>query len=286
MNDINSGLDGKNVFITGATSGIGKVTAIDLALRGAVVIAAYRDFSKAEKLMQEFNAKRTANTKGLIDLIFCDLSSIASINNACNSIKANYKSLDILINNAGVWNWSFLTSQDGYEEIFAVNVLAPILITNNLLEIMTTKDSKLIYTASGLHYGKINFEDIEYKKSYSGYQAYRQSKLCDIIIARYYSALLKNKGISAYSHHPGMVNTDLGRTANPIARFAFKAFGIPPKKGAETMIYLATEADSNLKSGEYYTKNKVAKTQDYTYDTLIAEKLIKLAQSYIIKSYK
>jgi NAD(P)-dependent dehydrogenase (short-subunit alcohol dehydrogenase family) len=284
MNNTNKNLNGKTVFITGATSGIGKFATIDLALRGAVVVAAYRDFSKAESLMEEFNKRRTSETKGLIDLLYCDLSSIASINNACNSLKANYKSLDIVINNAGVWNWSFIKSQDGFEEIFAVNVLAPILITNNLLEIMTNKGSKLIYTASGLHWGTINFEDIEFKNSYSGYKAYQQSKLCDIVIARYYSCLLADKSISAYSLHPGMVNTDLGRTANPIARVSFKAFGIPPEKGAETLIYLATEDNSNLKNGEYYYKKKVSKTQAYSYDKEVSNKLIELAESYLKKT--
>jgi NAD(P)-dependent dehydrogenase (short-subunit alcohol dehydrogenase family) len=283
MNNINKNLDGMTVFITGATSGIGKFATIDLALRGAVVIAAYRDFSKAENLMNEFHKQRSADTKGLIDLIYCDLSSIASINNACDSLKANYKSLDIVINNAGVWNWSFIKSQDGFEEIFAVNVLAPILITNNLLEMMSNKDAKLIYTASGLHWGTINFDDIEFKKSYSGFKAYQQSKLCDIVIARYYSSLLADKGTSAYSMHPGMVNTDLGRTANPIARFSFKAFGIPPEKGAETLIYLAIEDNSNLKNGEYYYKKKVAKTQAYSYNKEVGKKLINLAESYIKK---
>lgn len=283
MNNINKNLNGKTVFITGATSGIGKFAAIDLALRGAVVIAAYRDFSKAESLIKEFNRQRTPATKGLIDLLYCDLSSIASIYNACDSLKANYKALNIVINNAGVWNWSFIKSQDGIEEIFAVNVLAPILITNNLLEIMPNKDSKLIYTASGLHWGTINFDDIEFKTAYSGFKAYQQSKLCDIVIARYYSSLLADKGISAYSLHPGMVNTDLGRTANPIARFSFKAFGIPPEKGAETLIYLAIEDDSNLKNGEYYYKKKVAKTQAYSYDKEVANKLMYYAERYLSK---
>lgn len=283
MSFINNSLEGKIVFITGATSGIGKVTAIELALRGAVVIAAYRDFSKAETLMIEFNKQRIPETKGLVDLIYCDLSSIASINNACESLKENYRKLDILINNAGVWNWRFVKSQDGYEETFAVNVLAPILITNNLLEIMGNRDSKIIYTSSGLHKGIINFNDIEFKKSFRGSKAYRQSKLCDIIIARYYSTLLADKGISAYSLHPGMVNTDLGRSAKPIFRYIFKAFGISPEKGAETLIYLATEEKSKLKSGEYYANKKIAKTQSYSYDTEIAKKLINTAQSYISK---
>jgi len=283
MSNIKKNLEGKTVFITGATSGIGKETAIDLALRGAVVISAYRDLSKAKRLIEEFNIQRTTETKGLIDLLYCDLSSIASINNACDSLKENYKSLDILINNAGVWNWSFIKSADGFEEIFAVNVLAPILITNNLLGIMSNQDSKLIYTASGLHWGTINFDDIEFKNSYSGYKAYQQSKLCDIVIARYYSSLLADKGISAYSMHPGMVNTDLGRTANPIARFSFKAFGISPKKGAETLIYLATEDNSNLKNGEYYYKKNISRTQAYSYDNEVANKLMDTVKNYMNK---
>jgi hypothetical protein len=78
-----------------------------------------------------------------------------------------------------------------------------------------------------------------------------------------------------------MVNTDLGRTANPIARFSFKAFGISPKKGAETLIFLATEDNNNLKNGEYYSKNKVAQTQAYSYDKDVANKLIDIAKSYL-----
>lgn len=271
----------KKVLITGATSGIGRVTSLTLASLGADVTVACRDMNKGKLLLEEFNAI-SSQKKGRINLLKCDLSSFKSIKSACSEFKKNNKVLDILINNAGIWNFKKKVSQDNIEETFAVNFLAPYFITNEMIEIMNHGDeARILFTASGLHQGYINFDDIEFKNSYSGFKAYRQSKLGIILLARHMANDLKNTNICVFSIHPGMVNSSLGRDAGFFSGLVFKMMGLPVEKGAETLIFIATGDNLSNYSGEYFYLKKVKKTTVESYNMESANKLISIADKYL-----
>jgi retinol dehydrogenase 12 len=155
-----------------------------------------------------------------------------------------------------------------------VNLLVPFILAESFLPMLKKADApKVINTASALHQGKINFADLQFAQKFSGFKAYRQSKLGIILLTRYWAQQFKNE-ITVVSQHPGLVATDLGRQAGWFSRGFFKLFGVSPEKGAQTLIHLLKEDPSKLISGEYYAKSKATKTTtSETYNLKTAAKL-------------
>ncbi|MCC5946249.1 MAG: SDR family NAD(P)-dependent oxidoreductase [Bernardetiaceae bacterium] len=278
-----SDLKDKVIFFTGGTSGLGKVAAQVLASQGATVLALVRNLEKGEALRSDFKAAHP-NAVGSIKLITGDLSSLDSIKVACEAVKSEYKVVDYLINNAGMWASDFNTSQDGIEMTFQVNVLAPLLITQLLWENLKKSDeARVIFTASMLHKGGIQFQDVEYKSGFSGYKAYQQSKLADILLVRYLHKYFSDEKIGFYSFHPGVISTDLGRDIGFLAKAFFSLVGKPPEKGAETLLYLAQSDKTDLQSGEYYADKQVKRSSTTeSYNMRSAERLVKICERYLL----
>ena len=215
-------------------------------------------------------------------MLKCDLSSFESIRNCCKEFKSKYNNLHVLINNAGVWDFKRRTSKDGIENIFATNYLAPFLMTNLLLNILKkSSPSRIINVTSGMHYGTINFEDIEFKKNFSGAKAYRQSKLGLILFTRFLAKKLEGTGVTVNAAHPGMNKTDLGRDAGGFSKMIFKIMGKAPNIGAETSIYLASSSDIMNISGEYFAKKKIKKSSKESYNMNLAKKLWEISEEYL-----
>lgn len=272
-------LNDKNIFITGATSGIGKETARGLAKLGATIVFTTRDVSKGKRTKDEL-IKTTKNDK--IECLFCDLSSFESIINCYNRYKEKYDKLHVLINNAGVWDFKKRLSKDGIENIFAVNYLAPFLITNLFLDVLKkSAPSRIINVTSGMHYGTINFDDIEFKNNFSGARAYSQSKLGLILFTRFLAKKLEETGVTVNCVQPGMNKTNLGRDAGSFSRAIFKILGKNPEKGAETSIYLASSPEVKNISGEYFEKKKIRKSSKESYNLDLASKLWDLSKNYV-----
>ncbi len=275
-NDI---LKDKIVLITGATSGIGKETAIGLAMLGATIIFTSRDTLKGEKIRKELIT--TTNNKN-IHVLKCDLASFESIRNCCKEFKSKYDNLHVLINNAGVWDFKRRESKDGIENIFATNYLAPFLMTNLLLDILKkSSPSRIINVTSGMHYGTINFDDIEFKQKFSGAKAYRQSKLGLILFTRLLAKKLEETDVKVNSVHPGMNKTNLGRDAGGLSQIIFKLMGKDSKIGAETSIYLASSPHVENITGKYFSKKKIKKSSKESYDMNLAKKLWNLSEEYL-----
>jgi NAD(P)-dependent dehydrogenase (short-subunit alcohol dehydrogenase family) len=271
-------LKNKIVLITGATSGIGKETAIGLARLDANIIFTTRDNLKGEIVKKEIIEK--TNNKNIL-VLECDLASFKSIRNCCKDFKSKYNKLHVLINNAGVWDFKRRESKDGIENIFATNYLAPFLMTNLLLDLLKKgSPSRIINVTSGMHYGTINFEDIEFKHNFSGAKAYRQSKLGLILFTRLLAKKLDGTGVTVNAAHPGMNKTDLGRDAGGFSKFIFKMIGKNPKIGADTSIYLASSSDIENISGEYFAKKKIKKSSKESYNMILANKLWDLSKEY------
>lgn len=258
-----------NIVMTGGTSGLGRAALNHFLNQGYRVTVLARDPKKIN-----------VNNNNLT-LIEADLNNIKSIKNAIEIIKNTHNHIDALLNNAGVWAFTFTESDDGIEETFQVNVLAPILLTRELLPLLKKAPSpKVITTSSGLHQGKIYFDDLEFRTSFSGFKAYRQSKLCEIVWTRYMSK--KEPAVFWATQHPGVVNTELARTGGFLFKLFFRLFGKSPEKGAKTLIYLTEEDRKNLKSGEFYKNEKKAKTDTLaSYDLRAAPKLIDVVDKWI-----
>jgi NAD(P)-dependent dehydrogenase (short-subunit alcohol dehydrogenase family) len=269
----------KIVLITGATSGIGKETARGLAELGATIVFTTRDNLKGEKTKKELIA---ATNNENIHMLKCDLASFESIKNCCKEFKSKYDKLHVLINNAGVWDFKRRESKDGIENIFATNYLAPFLMTNLLLDVLKKSNpSHIINVTSGMHYGTINFDDIEFKQKFSGAKAYRQSKLGLILYTRLLAKKLEGTGVTVNTVHPGMNKTDLGRDASGFSRMIFKMMGKDPKIGAETSIYLASSPEVENITGEYFAKKEIKKSSKESYDMDLAKKLWDVSEKYL-----
>jgi NAD(P)-dependent dehydrogenase (short-subunit alcohol dehydrogenase family) len=272
-------MKGKTVLITGATSGIGKETAIGMARLGAMVVIAGRDEKKGNAAKYEII--RLSNNAS-VKFFFCDLASFESIRSFCKAFKTRFAALHVLINNAGVWNFKRRETKDGIENTFAVNYLAPFLMTTLLLDLLKkSAPSRIVNVSSGLHRGTINFNDIEYRNSFSGVKAYSQSKLALILFTKLLAKNLRGTGITVNAVHPGFVSTGLGREASAFLRACFRIFGKSASKGARTSLYVASAPEIEYVSGEYFADNKISRTSRQSYDLDAAGKLWRLSEKYV-----
>ncbi|MFO8021004.1 MAG: SDR family NAD(P)-dependent oxidoreductase, partial [Perlabentimonas sp.] len=231
-------VDGKVILFTGGTSGLGRIAVKQLVVNGAKVLLTNRDNAKGQKLIEEL-ATENPSQKGTIELIESDFNSLDSVRKACSKVKESTSKLDAIVNNAGTWNFEFSETVDGIENTLQVNVLVPALIINELKELLQKAESpKVINTASALHQGDLNLDDLEFRNNFSGFKAYRQSKLGIILLTRLYQKKFESAGINFYSQHPGLVNTGLVRKGGWFAKQFFKVFGKSPQKGAKTLLHL------------------------------------------------
>jgi NAD(P)-dependent dehydrogenase (short-subunit alcohol dehydrogenase family) len=257
-------LEGKTCLVTGATSGIGKEIALGLAKIGATVVLVGRNRERCELALQEIKAKiNHAMEDKRISYLVADLSSQASIRQLAKQYADAHQRLDVLVNNAGVFLAKRATTVDGIEYTFAVNHLAPFLLTNLLIDIIkTSKLSRIITTSSVAHRGtQIDFDDIQFKKRpYSGIKAYSQSKLANILFTKELARRLKGSNVTANCFHPGAVRTGLAYGNNPwyyrLIWNAAASFFLSPEKGADTAIYLASSPDVDGITGKYFVKRK------------------------------
>jgi len=269
--------------MTGATSGLGKVSAMKSANKGDTVIILARNIIKAEALKSQFNSQYP-NAVGKIEIVEGNLNSFDSVYSSCLEIKSKYPVIDMIVNNAGIMNFEFKQTTDGIEETLQVNLLSPLLICHLLFgNLEKSRDPKIIFTSSGLHQGEINFRNLGFKNSFSSFKVYRQSKLGVILICRLLANSLKNHNVSIYSQHPGIVRTNLGRNAGWFSRMIFYLLGKSPEKGSQTLSYLIEKQNSLLESGEYYADKEITKTSKESYDMAIAEKLLNKVGEYLEK---
>lgn len=250
----------KTCLVTGATAGIGFVTARELARAGARVLIVARSPEKGAETVRRIAEETGART---VEALTADLSSQADIRALAREVKGRAERLDVLINNAGVILLDRSESVDGIEMTLAVNHLAYFLLTNLLLDHMKAgSPARIINVASNAHRGgKINFNDLGGREHYSGWRAYQQSKLANILFTRELAKALTGSGVTANALHPGYVNTQIFREPGlkgQIMRMAAGLFAISPERGAETTLYLATSPEVQGESGEYYARCKPA----------------------------
>ena len=267
----------KTVVMTGATSGFGQVIAKHLIQKNYNLTFLARSDEKAKRLIETL---RVEHPEALIDYLICDLSSFQSITKVSTLIMEKQFQIDLLILNAGLWNFEFRETEDKIEETFQVNVLSPALLFFNLQQLMK-EDSKVILTASGLHQGTLNYEDLEFRMKFSGFKSYRQSKLAVILMTRLFASKPEFKDISFYAVHPGMVRTELGKNAGWLSRTIFHLMGKSLKNGAKTHLHLIDTPSNQLTNGGYYANSKLTKSSKESNDLNEAENLLKIIQEHI-----
>ncbi|KOY85553.1 hypothetical protein AD998_04725 [bacterium 336/3] len=271
----------KVALITGSTAGIGKETALGLAKMGMDLILPIRNAQKGDALKKEILQQ---SPQAQIKFYDCNLASLKSIQACAEQVKKDYPQIHILINNAGVWQQNQALSDDGIEMTFAVNHLAPFLLTNTLLDTLkNSAPARIINVASDLHQGNINFSDIEFKKSYSGIGAYKQSKLANILFTRFLAQKLEGTNVTANALMPGFIATELFRNIPSFLRWIIPIFAKTPKQGAQTSIYLATSEEVKYTSGEYFKDKKRGKSSYNSKNTQTAERLWEISEQYIQK---
>ena len=249
----------KIALLTGVTSGFGQLVAEHVASKQYNVVFFARSTVSGELLIERVRKKYPTCS---IEMVQCDLASFESIKAACQTVSNKYSHIDLMVQNAGLWNSEWKETVDGIEETLQVNLLAPIYIFKRLKALLLQhNDSKVVFTASGLYQGTINLEDLELRSNYSGFKAYRQSKLGIILMTRLLAAEKSNETLKVVCVHPGMVRTKLGRQAGWLSRTIFHLLGQPIEKGANTHRFVISEPAGQLLSGGFYEKSHLGKTK-------------------------
>ena len=250
---------GKVCIITGATDGIGKEAAINLAKMGYTLGLVGRNQEKIDTTLAEIQSSTENNS---IKLFKADLSLMSDVRSLANEIQSAYDKIDVLLNNAGAYFADQTKTRDRFEMTFALNHLSYFLLTDLLLELIkTTPNSRIVNVASDAHLGSnLNFDNLQGDGVYKGWPAYCKSKLCNIMFTYELSRRLEGSGTTANCLHPGFVNTNFGnnnKTSIRMSLTAAKAVGaINIKKGALTSIYLASSDEVNGINGSYFSKCK------------------------------
>ena len=271
--------ESKYCLITGATSGIGKVTAKDLFQKGFNLILISRNLKRGEKIKKEILSSKP-NSNQTIEIVTADLSSLDEVRNACVEIKKMHSSLSLLINNAGVFVPRRKLTSDNLELTMAVNHFSHFLLTLELLPLLENNgsDVRIVNISSVGHYKASNFDidNINFDKNYSGFKAYRISKLANLLFTYKLASKLQEKksSITVNALHPGVVRTNIARRF-PIVGWLWKINPryISAEKGAQTTIFVATDPDLISVSGKYFSRKKERKTSDQSYDSELQDKL-------------
>jgi retinol dehydrogenase-14 len=276
MEQIHSGpMAGRTVLVTGGTAGIGKATALGLATMGANVAITGRDRGRAEGAAREIRAAGG----GQVDVFVADLSAQSQVRRLADEVLQRLPRIDVLVNNVGgYWNTRHVTA-DGLERTFAVNHLAPFLLTNLLLDLLKRSGPARVVTVSSnaQAMGRIDFDDLQGERSYSGARAYNQSKLANVLFTYELARRLRDTAVTANSLHPGVVSTSFGaedpggvqRLFVPLMRPFMKA----PAQGAATSIHVASAPDLEQVTARYFANSKPRRSCKRSYDEATAARL-------------
>lgn len=268
-------LTGRVCLVTGATSGIGEVIALELARMGAKVIITARNDQKARDSVEQI-IRESGNSQ--VESLVADFSVQAQIRNLAAEFIQRFDRLDVLVNNAGAFFMRRNLSADGIEMTFAVNHLAAFLLTNLLLEsLMASRPSRIINVASGSHKDAvINFNDIGGENGYSSMRAYGQSKLANVMFTYELARRLEGSGVTANAVHPGFVATNMGANNGPLVKIFLpltRLFALSPEEGAQTIVYLASSPDVDGTSGKYFYKMRPVSSSPISRDVEQARRL-------------
>lgn len=258
------------ILVTGSTDGIGRQTALDLAAEGHHVIIHGRNKNRCQE-----TAATIAETTGsrTVDSVCADLASLEAIRGLADNLLARYPHIDILINNAGVFERYRRLSKDGFEMTLAVNHLAPFLLTGLLLErLKKSAAGRIVNVSSMVHAQTFDLRGVRGDKPYDGFEAYSQTKLCNVLFTFALAARLKDTGVTVNCLHPGVINTKLLREN--------WHGGSPVTQGSKTSVYLATDTGVSDITGLYFVNRKPARAARIAQDERVREELWQLSETW------
>jgi len=268
-------MTGKTVLVTGASGGIGRATALGLADLGAHVAITGRDRARVLDAARQIGSASGVSA----DVFVADLSSQSEVRRLAAEVLERLPRLDVLVNNVGgYWNTRHATV-DGLEHTFALNHVAPFLLTNLLLEHLMSGDAARVVTVSSnaQALGRIDFDDLQGNEDYSGARAYNQSKLGNVLFTYELARRLRGTSVTANALHPGVVNTSFGgedpsrvqRVLVPVLRPLMRS----PTQGAATSIHLASAPTLVEMTGLFFARSKPKRSSPRSYDTAVAARL-------------
>lgn len=271
---------GKICLVTGATSGIGLVTARELARMGATVVLMARSRERGEATRAAI-AAQTGNQR--VELILADFASLASVRAGAAAMGERYGHLDVLVNNAGIIAGERRLSADGYELTFAVNHLAPFLLTALLGEALRAAGTARVVTVSSRAHmlGRGRFEDGRAPGRYNAMQAYGESKLANVLFTYELARRLDGSGVSANCLHPGAVRTGFGAGERGFFAAALRLAAplmLSPEQGAQTSIFLTASPEVEGVTGKYFVKRRAQTSSPTSYDRGLQASLWSLSE--------
>lgn len=273
-------MTGRVCLVTGASSGIGTEIARGLARRGATVVMVARDRARGEAARDD--VMRTTGNDA-VELALCDLASQRQVRELAAAMVGRHPVLHVLVHNAGLILGSRVLTEDGLETTFAVNHLAPFLLTELLREPLEAAGSARVVTvASEAHRGaEIDLDDPSAERGYSSWRAYAQSKLANILFTRELARRTQGSGIVASCLHPGVVRSGFGRQGSLLVRAWFKIVGpllLSAEKGADTAVWLASSPEAEAAGGGYYIRRRPARPSRAARDAESARRLWRLSE--------
>jgi NAD(P)-dependent dehydrogenase (short-subunit alcohol dehydrogenase family) len=277
-------MQGKTVIVTGGTNGIGFVTARELARMGAQVTIISRSPQKCATAVEEIK-KETANPN--VEYIAADLSVMANVRQAAYEFKKRHTHLHILVNNAGGFFNSRQLTSDGYEMTFALNHLSYFLLTHLLLDTLkSSAPARIVNVSSDAHRGaKLDFDDLQNEKKFSGFSVYGQSKLANVLFTYQLAQHLNGSGIAVNAVHPGFVATGFAKNNGSLYAIGMNLLSIfarKPDKGAETSIYLASSPEVEGVTGKYFSDCKAVESSAESYDRTAQQRLWETSLELIV----
>ena len=274
-------MKGRVVLITGATSGIGRETAMGLARMGATLVLVGRDPEKARQTASEI-AEKTGNRD--VSMLLTDLSSLEEVRRLSEQVIKTIPKLHVLVNNAGGIFMKRQITTDGYEMTFALNHLSPFHLTNLLLDLLKkSAPSRIVTVASMGHFmAHIDFNDLMGEKRYRWMRAYNRSKLANVLFTYELARRLKGTGVTANCLHPGPVASNFGKGQGwfGLLMKIGAPFILPPKQGAKNSIFVASSPEVEGISGKYFYKLRVSRSSRESYDEEVATRLWKISEEY------
>lgn len=269
-------MHGKTCIVTGANQGIGKATAIGLARVGARVVMVCRNRERGEAARSEV---MQASGSEQVTLHIADFARQRQVRSVADELIAAYDRIDVLLNNAAVVSREREVSEEGFEMQWAVNHLAPFLLTDLLLPtLLDNPGARIVTVASDAHRsGQIGFGDLQSERHYSLWKAYAQAKVANVLFTYALARRLEGRALTANCLHPGVIATTLLKQFTPHAapwlRWVIDLVMASPARGARTSIYLATSPEVAGVSGQYFKRRRPARSASLTYDRALQERL-------------
>ena len=276
-------LSGKNCLVTGANTGLGLAVSKKFTEMGANTILVCRSEAKGEKAVLEIK-KETPSAS--VDLMVCDLASIESIQSFIEAFQRKYPKLDVLYNNAAVMKQKRTVTEDGFEMMFQVNYLSPLILMDAFFEKLKNGSSpQIINNGRPADNLRLDFEDLQFSKNYHMYQSFFKTKLCLLFASLEFSRRYAGDGISVVMADPGPFKSDLVRDV-PLMGWLKNLFSSPVERAAENILFVATLDGAKKVNGKLFKEKQEYSLTSYWQDTSVGERLWSITETLIKESHK